>query len=188
MDDLKIWVYVIIGVLYLLSRLLKKPEQQPKAEDDLPPTYEPRKPVNPTSSTQPKVLTFEELLKEITEGKQETKPAPRPEYQPVQPKTEYVDYDDDIEPEEKDLEEVDHDYRKKDNIYQVYEEAKKQAFLKPSLEETLDVRNTEMKFGKFKVFEQEQKRNLLQEYTRGLQDPEGLKKAFVMSEILKRKF
>jgi hypothetical protein len=45
-----------------------------------------------------------------------------------------------------------------------------------------------MTFGKFKEFEQEKKRNLLEEYITDFKDPEGFKKAVVMSEILKRKF
>jgi hypothetical protein len=56
------------------------------------------------------------------------------------------------------------------------------------LEETMNVRDTQMAFGKFREFEQEQKRNLLVEYTKDFQDPEGIRKAFVMSEILNRKF
>jgi hypothetical protein len=45
-----------------------------------------------------------------------------------------------------------------------------------------------VKFGKFKEFEHGKKKNLLDEYVRDFKDPSGLKKAVVMSEILKRKF
>jgi hypothetical protein len=180
MKDIQIWLYIIIGVIYFLSRLKKKPEQQPKDIAD----FEPEKPVRnfeipparPTAAPQ-KGLTFEELLREISQEK--TKERSQPEY---------VDYDDAIEEEEKDLEDVNYDYRKQDKIYEVYDEAKKQAFHRPSLEETMKVGDTDVRFGKFKVFEEETKRDLMAEYLADFKDPEGFKKAVVMSEILKRKF
>jgi hypothetical protein len=128
-----------------------------------------------STSSPSRPLTFEELLQEITTGKTQ-------QQQPV------VDYDDDLEDEEKDLEDVNYDYRKHDNIYSEYEEAKKQAFNHPSLEETMKVEDTDTSFGRFKVFEQDAKQNLLNEYLADFRDPQGLKKAVVMSEILQRKF
>jgi len=179
MKDIQIWLYIIIGVIYFLSRLKKKPEQQPKDLGD----FEPEKPVqtfdkaSPRPSAPAKGMTFEELLREITQEKTTKQPEP-----------EYVDYDDNLEDEAKDLEEVDYDYRKQDKIYEVYEEAKKQAFNRPSLEETMKVANTKMEYGRFKVFETEEKRDLMKEYLADFNDPEGFKKAVVMSEILQRKF
>jgi hypothetical protein len=172
----------------LLTRLSKKKEKQ---QNDIPEYKPDSKPTFDSSTTKPKQLTFEELLKEITESKQPEKPvyeAKKPAYQPTSQR-EVVDYDDSIGEEEQDLEEVDYDYRKKDKLYDdVYEDAKRQAFARASLEETMNVRDTDMKFGKFGVFEQKKQRNLLEEYTKSFQDPEGLKKAVVMSEILNRKF
>ncbi len=100
----------------------------------------------------------------------------------------YVDYDDRVTDEEQDLEGEDYDNRKKDPVHDVYEQAKKQAFNRPSLEETMKVGDTVMSYGRFKAFEQEKRRDLLGEYLAELRDPEGFKKAFVMSEILQRKF
>lgn len=180
--DLQYWIYVIIGIIYLVSRVMKKAENQPK---DIP-DQRPGRPVRHDRTPpveKPKQLTFEELLKEITEAKQPRKPV----YETVAPVEDVIDYDDQIEEEAQDLEKIE-DYRKKDTIYKTYEDAKRQAFVRPSLEETLNVRDTNMSFGKFKEFEQEKKRNLLDEYITDFQDPEGLKKAVVMSEILKRKF
>ena len=177
MDSLQFWLYVIVGVIYLLSRMRKKPQEQPKDLGD----YRPEKPVKqfeqPTSKpTAPKQLTFEELLREITEGKK------------VEKQPEVVDYDEMIGEEEQDFEEVDYDYKKQDKIYEVYEQAKAQAFARPSLEETMKLSDTKMEFGKFKVFEEEERRDLLGEYLADLKDPEGFKKAVVMSEILQRKY
>jgi hypothetical protein len=180
--DIQFWLYIIIGVIYFLSRVLKKQEPQPDKEANQNKPVESRQATGQYSE-KPKALTFEELLREITEAKQPPKPVLQ-----TQPTREFVDYDDDIAEEEQDLETIDTDYRKNDRGNDVYEDAKRQAFLRPSLEETMNVRDTDMKFGKFKVFDQTKQKNLLEEYAKDLQDPEGLKKAFVLSEILNRKF
>ena len=190
--ELKFWIYLIIGVIYVLSRLLKKKEQEPT--DSSP--GQPQKPAQqfdlpsakPTA-TPGKSLTFEELLREISESKTST-PQPvtvqtKPKLQPYQ---EVVDYDDNLGDEEQDLEDVGYDYRKKDKIYYVYEEAKRKAFYRPSLEETMKVGDTDVTFGKFKEFEQTKQRDLAKEYLSELNDPQGMKKAIVMSEILQRRF
>jgi len=174
MDKFQFWLYLIIGIIYFISRVRKKAEPEKKS-----PERRPEKPVQqyeqPSAKPafNPKPKTFEELLREITEGKQES---------------EVVDYDDQLGEEEQDLEEIKSDYRKDDNIYEVYEEAKRSAFVKPSLEDTMKLEDTVMKFGKFKEFEIAEKRDLLGEYLADFRDPEGFKKAVVMSEILQRKF
>jgi hypothetical protein len=174
MDNYKIWIYVIIGVIYLLSRLRKK-QPEPQGREDSQPSRD----FTPTPKSKP--LTFDELLKEITQEKQL---AP----QSTSRRPEYVDYDDNLKDEEQDLEEIETDYRKKSNVFQTYEQAKSEAFNRPSLEETMKIEDTVVKFSKFKVFEEEKRRDLLEEYTRELQDPEGFKKAVVLSEILNRRF
>jgi len=187
MRDFQFWLYVLIAAIYVLTRFFKKPAQQPKDVPD----FEPEKPAKrfeppPVKPGAPpsKVLTFEELLKEITESKEKPKP---------QPKAEYVDYDDEIaeeiqeKDEIKDLEDVDYNY-KKDKVVVEYEQAKRQAFLRPSLEETLNIKDIDTRFAKFKVFETATQSNLVERYLTDIYDPEGLKKAIVMSEILQRKF
>jgi hypothetical protein len=188
MDDFKIWIYIIIGAIYVLSRLLKRPDQSPpESRHDTPPVRN----VTESRPLPEKQLTFEELLREITEGKKaEEKPVYQPKPAYVAPKTQptYVDYDDDLKDEAEDLEDVDYNYGKQNKLYEPYEEAKRQAFNRPSLEETMKVEDTVVKFSKFKVFEEQKGRNLLEEYTRDLRDPEGFKKALVLSEILNRRF
>lgn len=182
MGDFQFWLYVIIGVIYLLSRFLKKPEQKPT---DLP-DVEPEKPVRrfeappakPVASP-PKRLTFEELLREITEAK--TQPEPEAQSQ------ETTNYEEVLQEEEQDLEDVEYDY-KKDKVVLEYEEAKQHAFSRSSLEETLNLKDTETRFEKFKVFQAETQSNLMEKYLADFYDPEGLKKAVVMSEVLQRKF
>src|SRR5690349_3460209 len=186
MDNIKIWFYVLIGVVYVISWFLKKNREASKNAPPRPTTRDDEDFEDVESYPErPKQLTFDELLREITQGKQ---PAPPAVVQPQTRRAEYVDYDDDLKDEEQDLEDISTDYRKKSNVYDVYEKAKSDAFNRPSLEETMKVEDTVVKFSKFKVFEEEQTRNLLEEYTRDLQDPEGFKKALVLSEILNRRF
>ncbi len=95
MDEFKILIYVVIGVVYLLTRVLKKSDKKPGET----PKYNPTKPVQrfdlppvkPSANTSTKQLTFEELLREITESKTST-PSPKPSYGKVD--AEVVDYDD----------------------------------------------------------------------------------------------
>lgn len=184
--DGQIWFSIIVAVIYLVVRALKKSDNRPKDLGDLNPGRETRYDSTPPVN-KPKALTFEELLKEITEGKQ---PA-RPSMEPVNPQREVIDYDDDLGEEERDLEEQEEvkvDYRKSDRIYADYEEAKRQAFVRPSLEETMNLKDTDIRFGKFKEFQANKEPNLLDQYLQDLRDPEGFKKAVVLSEILKRKF
>ena len=172
MSSTQIWLYVIIGIVYAVSRLLKKPKQQAGLPKEQQSNANRERQVQPAPVPQ-KGLTFEELLREITEGKA------MPKAEPV------VDYDDELGEEEKDLEDVDYNYRKDS---QVYEDAKKQAFFRPSLEETMNVKDTVVSFGKFKEFERVKERNLSEEYLNHFLDQDAIKKAVVMSEILKTKF
>ena len=120
MDSFQFWLYVIIGVVYFISRMRKKQKEVGKkiVQGRSTDRHQPR-------STAPKTLSFEDLLREITQSK-------------AQPQQEtVVDYDDDLVDEEEDLEDVDYDYRKESKVFDTYEEAKKQAFQRPSLEETM---------------------------------------------------
>lgn len=174
MDSFQFWLYVIIGVVYLLSRLRKKSKEQPEGPPEVDREVQTGRTTQP-ARPQPKTLTFEDLLREITESKV-------PKQEPV------VDYDDALEEEEKDLEDVNYDHRKQSKIYETYEEAKKQAFYRPSLEETMKVEDTVVSFGKFKEFERADERDVAAEYLRDFKDLDAIKKAVVMSEILKPKF
>lgn len=179
--DFQFWIYLIIAVIYIVTRALKKPESSPGNPPETS-VSEQYRTENRTISEKPRPLSFEDLLREITEAKQPQKPV----FQP--PGTSVIDYDDDLGEEQQSLETIGKDYRKDDRLYDVYEDAKRLAFERPSLEETMNVNDTVMKFGKFKEFETQNQRNLLEEYTREFRDREGLKKAVVMAEILNRKF
>ena len=128
-------------------------------------------------------MTFEELLREITEGKQAPQPAPQPQREPR-----YENYDDNLGEEARSLERVDFDEAENARVFQRYEEAQALAKERRSLEETLNLEDTIVDFKRFEAFEKKTKRNVLQDYVKIIRDPQRLKQAVVMSEILKRKF
>ena len=176
MDSFQFWLYVIIGVIYLVSRMLKKQPNQPGELPDRGGKKQTERANQPTKSAIPKRLSFEDLLREITEGKTITKQEP------------VVDYDDSLGDEERSLEDVGHDYRKDNKTYETYEAAKKQAFFRPSLEETMKVGDTVVNFGKFKEFEKDAGVNVAAEYLKDFKDIQSIRRAVVLTEILKRKF
>lgn len=184
--DLQFWIYIIVAIVWVLARALRKAP----AEAGQPEERERREVERDSSGNGP--LTFEELLREIQQAKTPPKPVtqelPRPSSQlktapPIKPYNE-VDYDDDLQDEEQDLETI----PTRETSYEVYEKAKQDAFYRPSLEETMKLSDTEMKFGHFKEYEETVQKSQPSEILRDFKDPEGFKKAFIMSEILKRKF
>lgn len=188
MDEFKILVYIIIGLIWVISRALKKKPQDMSTDNG------DAKPVAGGGSKAPQ-MTFEDLLKEITEAKvaqpqpvQRTTPSQT--VRPVSEVTEtyVVDYDEDLKEEIQDLEVVGNEVDDSWKRNKIYEEGKRVAFNRATLEGTLQLSDTDMKFGKFKEFDQKEQTNVLQNYLSELQDPEGLKKAVIMSEILNRRF
>lgn len=182
--DVQFWIYIVIVAIYFLSRMLKKAEQPgaPTA-DNRPERRGQGQPQVPPAEV-PRQLTFEELLREITEGKKIQRPAPPP--QPL-PERNYQPVGREVEQEARSLEEIP-EAEYDGGSLKSYEESRRQDYQHTSLEETLKLKDTAMDFGKFKVFETQQKSGLLDRYNRILRDPVTLKEAVVLSEILKRKF
>ncbi len=178
MDDLKVIIWIIIGVVYLLAR--RKKESPPPPAHKARPVEDSR----PEESASPAPQSFEDLLKEIQQMKQPKAPQRR-----LEPEPEVVDYDENLGPEERDLEDVTPSYKRDDSeSYRVYEEAKALAFHRPSLEETVKLEDTIVRFKQFKGYEKESRKNVLEDYVQELRDPRGFKRAFVLSEILRPKF
>lgn len=164
---------MILGLVYVVGKLRKKPEQ--------PPAQQRRQQGGGYSAdSAPKPLTFEELLKEITEGK-EILPPPV-----VRPSQEFSDYDDELEEE---LEPVrpDYDYRKQDT-YKTFEQSKYEAFNRLSYEETMKLEDTDVKFGKFQAFEEDTRPSMASQIAEDFADMDKVKRAFIMSEIFNRKY
>jgi hypothetical protein len=180
MDSFQFWLYVIIGIIYLVSTIMKKRKGEITGSEG---ENEGRR-AEPDRNEE-KQLTFEELLREITQSKQ---PIPERTPEPVVSRAPQTNYDDNLGEEEEDLEDVDYDYKKKDTIYAKYESEKKEAFHHKSLEEDWIREKIEVTSGKFKNFEEEEKPDLMLAYLGEMKNVESLKKAFVVSEILKTKF
>lgn len=180
--DEKIIFYIVLGLIYFIVNALKKkkPENEPG----------PDRPQSRPQTNKPQPVTFEDLLREITEGKQPEKFPESPinqqktEYRQPHPKPAYVDYDDDLEEEERSLEKTSFDDERSNKAY---EEAKRMAFNRPSLEETLKLDQVNTTFGRFKEFEKKQNSGVLFDYVKDLRDPKGFKKALILSEVLNRK-
>ena len=177
MDEVKIIIWIVIGLVYLFSRRKKKQSQQPSGPVESDREYD-----TPT----PKPVSFEELLREI-QGMKKPAPPPQPAPVPTYEKKDWEPYPYELE-EQKQLEDANYDYKKHDKIYEVYDNATKQAFNRPSLEETMKLQDTIVRFDPFKEYENDRKVSLVEEYVKELKDPKGFKKAFIMSEILKRRF
>lgn len=177
--DIQFWIWLIVIVITLIARANKKK----------PPSYNPEPTDTPSTETETKPVTFEDLLREIQAAKSpKTKQIPIPQTpQKVAPKEyDFEDYDDKLEEESKSLENT--SYNTNDTIYETYENAKKAAFSRASLEETMKVENTEVKFGQFKEFSKTQSQSLAAEYARELRNPKSFKRALILNEILNKRF
>jgi hypothetical protein len=174
--DIQFWIWLIVIVITLIARANKKKPQQP---------IEPRQPdyrESAPDTTLDKPITFEDLLKEIQAAK-----APKPIAAPPVKKYDFEDYDEDIKEEVEVVEKT--DYRTEDSIYDTYEKAKQDAFNKASLEDTLKVGDTLVKFEQQKGYQQVADREAaVNEYVKELRNPTSFKKAFILSEILRRRF
>lgn len=165
---LSFWIYIIIAIVFAVVRQMKKSAKG--AEE------RPRTPDYDQSDNKP--MTFEELLREIQASKNPPPPPPAPT--PVYAKTEYRS----VEAESLETNSTTNDNRS----FELYEKAKREAFQRPSLEETLKLEDTVMKYSHFKEYDESVKRTVALDVMENFKDPEGFKKAFIMSEILKRKF
>jgi hypothetical protein len=174
--DIQFWIWLIVIVITLIARANKKKPQQPIEPQQ--PDYRESAP----DTTLDKPITFEDLLKEIQAAK-----APKPIAAPPVKKYDFEDYDEDIKEEVEVVEKT--DYRTEDSIYDTYEKAKQDAFNKASLEDTLKVGDTLVKFEQQKGYQQVADREAaVNEYVKELRNPTSFKKAFILSEILRRRF
>jgi hypothetical protein len=175
--DEKVLFYIVVGIIYFIfSRLKKKPGQETEYDENNTPD---------SSQGKPTPVSFEDLLREITEGKvQQNRPieSPKAEGGAIQPAPAYTDYDDEIEDE---LEVFERNRQEQERVSQVYEQAKKQAFSRPSLEESLQFQEINSNQDRFKTFEKKVRSQ--SSFLKDLKNREGFKRALIASEILNRK-
>ncbi len=188
MDELKILFWIVIALVYLFARKKKKPAPPTSSQPADSEEYETQAP------TSNKPMTFEDLLREIEGSKKPERnplPVPKPFVQePVKPEWQPYNYDEEVikEKKQKPLEDTNYDYRKHDKIYEEYDNATKYAFLRPSLEETMKIEDTIVRFNQFKGYQTETKSRFRDDLLRELKNPQSFRKAFILSEILQRKF
>ncbi|MBL7873566.1 MAG: hypothetical protein JNM78_18245 [Cyclobacteriaceae bacterium] len=176
--DIQFWIWLIVIVVTLIARASNKKSAPARPADRNfdEPVLEESKPIS-----------FEDLLREIQASKAPKSVTPKPVVV-SKPKPDYVDYDDDIEDEIKPTKKL--DYRSEDEIYETYEKAKREAFKRPSLEDTLKLEDTNMKFEKLKGFQhyEIEGEKPISKYVKELRNPSSFKRAFILSEILNRKY
>lgn len=175
--DIQFWIWLIVIVITLIARANKKKPQ----------SYNPESMEPQTSEKETKPVTFEDLLREIQAAKS-PKPTPIPQTskQEATKQYDFEDYDDNLEEEGKSLENT--SYATNDTIYETYENAKKAAFSKASLEETMKVDDTKVTFGQFKEFSKRESQSLASEYAKELKNPRNFKRALILSEILNKRY
>jgi DNA repair exonuclease SbcCD nuclease subunit len=188
MDDFRVWFWVIVVAIWILRSLGGKKKEKPAPRPRRATTVSE---APPRRAAQPKALTFEELLREIQAAK-EKKEAPKPVVvRPASPPV--VDYDEEIEDEIKgeeieSLEEVEVSRKRQEETTRIYEEAKRMAFQRPSLEETVRLGDTDTSFRHFKEYELGPQEGPLKDLVAQLRNRDSFKKAFILSEILTPKF
>ncbi len=192
MKDFDTWFYVIAFVFYIVAQIMRgykkaknakpqpqKPRQPETMRERVPgPTPTATKP-QPAPKKRSKRFSFDDLLKEFEESF-EGKPYPEPESKPVpkpQPgknvviETGFKGYSD------TEFEESDYDDRAK--VLQPVGKAEKRP---PAEKQDPGSRD----FTRSEGYKIEEK--IENPYARMLKEPEGLKKAIVLSEILNRKY
>lgn len=175
--DIQFWIWLIVIVITLIARANKKKQQQPLEPNQR--DYD----RTDSDTQQNKPVSFEDLLREIQAAKS---PKPIKQVAPPAKKYDFEDYDDELKEEIEVVERT--DYKSEDSIYSTYEKAKQDAFHRPSLEETLKLEHTPIKFAPMKGYEIDNSEPVVAEYVRELRNPTSFKRAFILSEILGKRF
>jgi hypothetical protein len=174
--DERIWFYIIAAVIwYFVKRKKKAPDQE---EQDTSATNRPQQ--------QRKQVTFEELLREITEQReQETRPEPRPAPAYVAEAEEDLPVRKMREEQERIAKEGSYRHFSDDETRRVYEESVRQA-------EGFDIAfSPDEKFAKkslLKAAVDNQEPTFGDEIRGDLQDIDSARKAVIYAEILNRKY
>ena len=179
MDDLELYIYIALGVIYFLSRAFRKKKQvappQNKRKADSGEDYA-------GAPQKEKTVTFEDLLREFTGQKEE------PEYDYVE-EAEEPDrsYDEEsyYREEEQNAEEYtateEVEYKSYDEVYNVSKDLK-------TLDEQVDLKLAEKKrFDKYKI-EEGVNIHTAKRFRELLQNKDSIKDAIILKEILDRKY
>ncbi|WP_421879585.1 hypothetical protein [Marinoscillum sp.] len=179
MDDIQFWIYLVFGAIYLLSRFFKKNDK------DATPRRTPRPQQQQPTSRPNKPVTFEELLKEFTEGKSEEEEVEVEKPEPVEARQ--------LLKERKWQEENRPDFSQEgttrrfsdEDSRRIYEESIKSAETSSASFERDD--NFKLKVKSLEEEEEEQT-DYAGDIASMLQNPNDARKAVILGEILNRKY
>ncbi len=169
MDNLENYLYLIFAVIYIISRIIKAREKQKKAAN-VPTQSQQRQSQTTQSQAAPKkAFSFEDILKEFEKnlgGEEFAEERPEPiierRQEPIKPK---------IVPK----------VERKQNVYESYEG------MTYETQSSLDQKEPEPSiFSRNENFALSQ--NITSDYIKMLQDPDGVRNAIVISEIINRKY
>ncbi|MEQ9306298.1 MAG: hypothetical protein RJQ14_20460 [Marinoscillum sp.] len=177
MDDIQFWLYLVFGAIYFLARFLKKKK----------PENSPSRPGQDTSSGQGetrKPVTFEELLKEFTEGRDEKEEEEIEKPEPVEARQLVKErkWQEENKPEE--FEEGVTRRFSDDESKRIYQES-----IQRAEGSKIEFKRDEHFKSKLQRIEDEGEGNdIAAEIKEMLQDRTQAQKAVVLSEILNRKY
>ena len=168
MDDLQVVIYIVFLAIYFLSRFLKgsKQKQTPRRE---------AREVNreeDTAQDEERPMTFEDILRELTQPKERPKPKPQSRPKPIPARKEYEFRG--SEPDD-------------DEIQEVFEESKRRARGIQTIDEMVDIGEGSIKFREYEE-KLEEDNEYASEIRDMLKNPDDVRKAVILKEILDRKF
>lgn len=169
MED--IIVYLVFVAFALLSRFLSKKKNPAEGKS---------RPQNTQQGKSKRQPSFEELLREFTEGPQETK-----EPEPTQPTREYQT----MEGQTYETQNYDTLYTNDEEARAIYEKSIKESEKLKTIDELVDYDKVKTKLDHFEAYDTDEKGTTYAERLRKeLQKPDEIKKAIIYSEILNRKY
>ena len=176
MDEFRVVIYVVLGIIFVVSRIIKANKSSGSA-----PKRRPR-PTNPQDPNKPAPTSYEDILKEFGEKVEEkTVTRERPVGQQSAPKP---------NPIKKNFDEGRDRRFSDDESRRIYEESVKRAEgfdLKFGENANYDSKRT--KFGEGAIKKDVHEKNpLIKSIRNDLKSKDGIKKAFILNEILTRKY
>lgn len=169
MDSPEILFYIIAALIYFFTKKKKKPRVPPPADRSESPSSQPEPPSEPT-------LTFEELLKELTGQSSKSTPEPKPEPVEVKPEVSAKskwEHEGELKPLTSSFDDTEINKKFQDAIYEEEEEV-------------------EMPIGggakRFDPYTIKEKHTMASDIKELLSNPDDLKKAVILQEVLGRRY
>ncbi len=176
-DNGNIIYYIILGVIYLLSRVFGKKKKKPGA---VPPQK--RKIAPPTAeSEEPAPLSFEDILRELS-GTKQPKPEPDPDPEPVPTQVPAFTQP----PPKPVLEAAREQAYSVDGIDEIAVDYEVPKAIGSEFKHARTIKRKELTFKRNEHFVIEEKQSI--DFLETLAQQNGAAKAFVMSEIFERKY